>query len=51
MEYIVVFLLYLITSKIILLPDARNDVQMEYKIGNIQQKLYILLMLPIYYFK
>lgn len=51
MIYIVVFLLYLITAKIILLPDVRKDVQVAYRAGNIQEKLYILLMLPIYYFK
>ena len=51
MIYIVILLLYLITSKLILLPDARKDVQMEYNTGSIQEKLFILLMLPFYYFK
>ena len=49
--FILLFVMYLITSKVILLPQARKDVQIDYKAGSISDRLYILLMLPIYYTK
>ena len=49
MIYLVILVLYLITSKMVLLPLVRKDIQMDYQRGDVKDKLYILLMLPIYY--
>lgn len=48
---IVLFALYIATSKMYLLDKARNDIQIEYQTGNRGMKFYILAMLPILYIK
>ena len=50
MIYLVILVLYLITSKLVLLPVVRKDIQMDYRTGDVKDRFYILLMLPIYYF-
>lgn len=49
MIYIILLVLYLATSKLVLLPKARQDVKIDYQVGDMSDKLFILLMLPIYY--